>query len=61
MNRKIRQLAVALIACYVALFAALNYWQVNREEQLESQPDNTRKLHPRVRQTAWVRSSRPTA
>ena len=44
MNRKIRQLAVALIACYVALFAALNYWQVNREEQLESQPDNTRKL-----------------
>ena len=44
MNRKIRQLAVALIACYVALFAALNYWQVNREEQLESQPDNTRQL-----------------
>ena len=44
MNRKIRQLAVALIACYIALFAALNYWQVNREEQLESQPDNTRKL-----------------
>jgi peptidoglycan glycosyltransferase len=43
-NRKIRQLAVALIACYVALFAALNYWQVSREEQLESQPDNTRKL-----------------
>ncbi|HEX4981808.1 MAG TPA: hypothetical protein VFV63_08925, partial [Ilumatobacteraceae bacterium] len=44
MNRKIRQLAVALIACYVALFAALNYWQVSREEQLESQPDNTRQL-----------------
>ena len=43
-NRKIRQLAVALIACYVALFVALNYWQVNREEQLESQPDNTRQL-----------------
>ena len=44
MNRKIRQLAVALIACYVTLFAALNYWQVSREEQLESQPDNTRQL-----------------
>ena len=44
MNRKIRQLAAALIACYVALFAALNYWQVDREEQLESQPDNTRQL-----------------
>ena len=44
MNRKIRQLAVALIACYIALFAALNYWQVSREEQLESQPDNTRQL-----------------
>ena len=43
-NRKIRQLAVALIACYVTLFAALNYWQVSREEQLESQPDNTRQL-----------------
>ena len=44
MNRKIRQLAVALIACYITLFAALNYWQVRREEQLESQPDNTRQL-----------------
>jgi peptidoglycan glycosyltransferase len=43
-NTKIRQLAVALIACYITLFAALNYWQVNREEQLESQPDNTRQL-----------------
>jgi peptidoglycan glycosyltransferase len=43
-NRKIRQLAAALIACYVTLFAALNYWQVSREEQLETQPDNTRQL-----------------
>jgi penicillin-binding protein A len=43
-NRKIRQLAVALIACYVTLFAALNYWQVSRDEELESQPDNTREL-----------------
>ncbi|MGH9134337.1 MAG: peptidoglycan D,D-transpeptidase FtsI family protein [Ilumatobacteraceae bacterium] len=44
MNRKIRQLAVALIACYVTLFAALNYWQVQREEQLSAEPDNTRQL-----------------
>ena len=34
MNRQIRQLAGALIALYVMLFAALNYWQVNRTEEL---------------------------
>ena len=28
MNRQIRQLAVGLMACYVVLFATLNYWQV---------------------------------
>jgi len=27
-NRQIRQLAVVLMALYVVLFAALNYWQV---------------------------------
>jgi peptidoglycan glycosyltransferase len=43
-NRKIRQLAVGLMALYVALFATLNYWQVGRTEQLASQPDNTRAL-----------------
>ncbi len=44
MNRRIRQLAVGLMALYVALFATLNYWQVGRTEQLSSQPDNTRAL-----------------
>lgn len=44
MNRKIRQLAGALIAMYVVLFAALNYWQVNRTEELASEPGNTRAL-----------------
>ena len=44
MNRKIRQLAGALIALYVVLFAALNYWQVDRTEELASKPGNTRAL-----------------
>jgi len=35
-NRKIRQLAVVLMALYVLLFAFLNYWQVNRTEELAS-------------------------
>jgi peptidoglycan glycosyltransferase len=43
-NRRIRQLAVALMALYVALFAMLNYWQVGRTEELATQPDNTRQL-----------------
>jgi penicillin-binding protein A len=43
-NRQIRQLAGALIVLYVVLFAALNYWQVNRREELASQPGNTRAL-----------------
>ena len=44
MNRQIRQLAAALIALYVMLFVALNYWQVNRTEELASEPGNTRAL-----------------
>jgi len=44
MNRQIRQLAGALIALYVLLFAALNYWQVDRTEDLASEPGNTRAL-----------------
>jgi len=43
-NRAIRQLAAALIALYVMLFAALNFWQVNRTEELASEPGNTRAL-----------------
>lgn len=42
MNRQIRQLAVALMALYVALFAGLNYWQVDRTEELASEAGNTR-------------------
>ena len=44
MNRQIRQLAVGLMACYVALFAALNYWQVGRQEELNARFDNTRAI-----------------
>jgi peptidoglycan glycosyltransferase len=43
-NRQIRQLAVVLMALYVVLFGALNYWQVGREEQLATEPGNTRAL-----------------
>jgi peptidoglycan glycosyltransferase len=43
-NRQIRQLAVGLMACYVVLFVALNYWQVGRKEELDAQFDNTRQV-----------------
>ncbi|MEM8747610.1 MAG: penicillin-binding transpeptidase domain-containing protein [Actinomycetota bacterium] len=42
MNRQIRQLAVGLMACYVALFATLNYWQIGQEEELNGNIENTR-------------------
>ena len=44
MNRQIRQLAVGLMACYVVLFVALNYWQVGRQEELNARFDNTRAI-----------------
>lgn len=44
MNRQIRQLAAGLMACYVLLFATLNYWQVNRQEELNGRLDNTRAI-----------------
>lgn len=44
MNRRIRQLAVGLMACYVVLFVALNYWQVGRKEELDARFDNTREV-----------------
>ena len=44
MNRQIRQLAAGMMACYVVLFVALNYWQVGRKEELDAQFDNTRQV-----------------
>ncbi|MET0457998.1 MAG: penicillin-binding protein 2, partial [Ilumatobacteraceae bacterium] len=44
MNRRIRQLAAALILCYAALFVTLNYWQVGRKEELDASFDNTRAI-----------------
>ena len=44
MNRQIRQLAVGLMACYIVLFVALNYWQVGRKEELDARFDNTREV-----------------
>jgi len=43
-NRQIRQLALGLIACYVVLFVALNYWQVGRKQELDARFDNTRQV-----------------
>ncbi|MDF2731722.1 MAG: penicillin-binding protein [Desertimonas sp.] len=44
MNRKIRQLAAAFIVLYVVLFAAMNYWQVGRESELNAMSGNTRAI-----------------
>ena len=44
MNRQIRQLALGLMACYVVLFVALNYWQVGRKQELDARFDNTRRV-----------------
>ena len=44
MNRQIRQLALGLIVLYVVLFGALNFWQVDRTDELASEPGNTRAL-----------------
>jgi peptidoglycan glycosyltransferase len=44
MNRQIRQPAIGLMVCYVALFVTLNYWQVGRKQELEASFDNTRAI-----------------
>lgn len=44
MNRRIRQLAFGLMAAFVLLFAAINYWQVGRESDLNAMADNTRSI-----------------
>lgn len=42
MNRQIRRLGAGLIACYVALFAMLSYWQVLEAQSLQDHPSNLR-------------------
>jgi peptidoglycan glycosyltransferase len=44
MNRQIRQLAAGFMALYISLFVALNYWQVERQEDLNSRVDNKRQI-----------------
>ncbi len=44
MNRQIRRLGVALLLCFTALFAQLNYIQVVRSEKLNDDPRNSRKV-----------------
>jgi penicillin-binding protein A len=41
-NRQIGRLGVGLLACYLALFAMLNHWQVFAAESVRDNPDNTR-------------------
>jgi peptidoglycan glycosyltransferase len=43
-NRQIRQLAIGLMACYVVLFATLNYWQIAQEDVLSANVENTREV-----------------
>lgn len=44
MNRKIRQLAFGMMAMYILLFAAMNYWQVGRASELNGRADNYRAI-----------------
>ncbi len=44
MNRQIRRLGVALLVCFSALFAQLNYIQVLRADKLNDDPRNSRKV-----------------
>jgi len=42
MNKQIRRLAVALLACYLVLFVQLNVLAVGRQDQLNADPRNNR-------------------
>ena len=44
MNKQLRKLAVALIACYLALFIKLNFMQVIDAEDLNAKPENGRQV-----------------
>jgi peptidoglycan glycosyltransferase len=43
-NKQIRRLGIALLVCYAALFAMLNYWQVIGADELNDDPRNTRAI-----------------
>ncbi|MEO8266232.1 MAG: penicillin-binding transpeptidase domain-containing protein [Ilumatobacteraceae bacterium] len=42
MNKQIRRLAIALLACYLALFVQLNVLAVGRQQELNADPRNNR-------------------
>ena len=44
MNRRLRGLALLLVACYGALFIRLNVLQVFDADDLNTQPDNKRRI-----------------
>lgn len=44
MNRSVRRLGIALLACYLALFVQLNVVQVLRADDLNAHPENTRRI-----------------
>lgn len=44
MNRQIRRLTLAIMLCYLALFAQLNNIQIRQADDLRANPDNTRDI-----------------
>lgn len=44
MNKQLRRLGVGLLACYLALFAMVNWIQVFHAQSLNDNPDNVRKI-----------------
>ena len=61
MNKQIRRLAVALLACYIVLFVQLNVLAVGRQARAERRPAQQPPDRARLQPAARARSWRPTA
>ena len=44
MNKQLRRLGIGLLACYLALFAMVNWVQVFHAQALNDHPLNSRKI-----------------
>ena len=42
MNRQIRRVGLVVVACFLALFVQVNYWQIGRADSLANDPRNVR-------------------
>ena len=42
MNRQVRRVGLVVVACFLALFVQVNYWQVRRADSLANDPRNVR-------------------